>query len=131
MKALTVRQPWAWLIAQGYKDVENRKWPTPYRGWIAIHAGREPDPDYYQGVRYPRPLDIDVPPFGEIEQGGVVAVAELADCVMTSDSPWFCGPYGFVLRDVRSIPFIPVRGWIKLFELPPPVAAAVLRQLSR
>lgn len=38
MKALTVRQPWAWAIAAGHKDVENRTWITKYRGPLAIHA---------------------------------------------------------------------------------------------
>ncbi|HHY88739.1 MAG TPA: ASCH domain-containing protein, partial [Chloroflexi bacterium] len=43
MKALSVRQPWAWLIAQGYKTVENRTWATNYRGPLLIHAGKKPD----------------------------------------------------------------------------------------
>jgi len=38
MKALSVRQCWAWAIVQGYKLVENRTWATEYRGLIAIHA---------------------------------------------------------------------------------------------
>lgn len=39
MKALTIKQPWAYLIASGIKDIENRTWPTKYRGKIFIHAG--------------------------------------------------------------------------------------------
>ena len=39
MKALTVRQPWASLIAVGAKRVETRSWPTAYRGPRAIHVG--------------------------------------------------------------------------------------------
>ena len=35
---LSVRQPWAWLIVTGYKNIENRTWDTRYRGRIAIHA---------------------------------------------------------------------------------------------
>ncbi len=38
MKALTVRQPWAWALMEGGKDIENRKWATTYRGPLAIHA---------------------------------------------------------------------------------------------
>ena len=37
-RALTVRQPWAWAIAAGHKDCENRTWATSHRGWLAIHA---------------------------------------------------------------------------------------------
>lgn len=39
MRAITVRQPWAWAIARGGKDIENRSWGTSYRGLLAIHAG--------------------------------------------------------------------------------------------
>jgi len=44
MKAILIRQPWAWLIVHGYKDVENRTWSTKYRGPILIHAGKTLDP---------------------------------------------------------------------------------------
>ncbi len=39
MKALSVRQPFAWAIVHGGKDVENRSWATSYRGPVLIHAG--------------------------------------------------------------------------------------------
>lgn len=40
MKALTIRQPWASLIAHGVKTIETRSWSTKYRGPLAIHAGK-------------------------------------------------------------------------------------------
>ena len=40
MKALTIKQPWASLIAHGVKDVENRNWNTRFRGKFFIHAGK-------------------------------------------------------------------------------------------
>lgn len=40
MKALTIRQPWASLIAAGVKTIETRSWSTKYRGPLAIHAGK-------------------------------------------------------------------------------------------
>ena len=40
MKALTITQPWATLIAIGAKRFETRGWSTPYRGPLAIHAGK-------------------------------------------------------------------------------------------
>ena len=40
MKALTVKQPWAWAIMHGGKDVENRSRPTKHRGQLYIHAGK-------------------------------------------------------------------------------------------
>ena len=39
LRALTVRQPWAWALIEGYKDIENRSWRTNMRGWILLHAG--------------------------------------------------------------------------------------------
>ena len=38
MKALSIKQPWASLIAHGIKDIENRNWKTHFRGRIYIHA---------------------------------------------------------------------------------------------
>ena len=43
MKVLSVRQPWAWAIIHGGKDVENRNWDTKFRGRLAIHAGKQFD----------------------------------------------------------------------------------------
>ncbi len=40
MKALTLWQPWATLVAVGAKRIETRSWGTSYRGWLAIHAAR-------------------------------------------------------------------------------------------
>jgi hypothetical protein len=40
VKALTICQPYAELIARGQKRVENREWPTRYRGPLLIHAGK-------------------------------------------------------------------------------------------
>lgn len=42
MKALSIKQPWASLIAQGIKDIENRTWKTKFRGRIFIHASAKP-----------------------------------------------------------------------------------------
>jgi len=42
-KALSIKNPWAYLIAMGIKDVENRSWKTHFRGRIYIHASLKPD----------------------------------------------------------------------------------------
>ena len=51
LKALTIKQPWAWAIVAGHKDVENRSWSTPYRGWIVVHAGGGLDPSGPSHIR--------------------------------------------------------------------------------
>ncbi len=43
MKALNIRQPRAHLIVHGHKDVENRSWPTKFRGRVYVHAGKRFD----------------------------------------------------------------------------------------
>ena len=45
MKALSIRQPWAWLICRGFKDIENRNWKLPAYGFsppgrVYVHAGK-------------------------------------------------------------------------------------------
>lgn len=122
MKALSLRQPWAWLILHGGKDIENRKWPTKFRGRFLIHAAKgmtrkEFDDAFHWIVRNPRiPLNFFEPEFSELERGGIVGDAELVDCVRSSSSPWFMGGYGFVLSNVKPIPFRPCRGELGFFE---------------
>ncbi|HGG04711.1 MAG TPA: hypothetical protein ENK28_04580 [Aliiroseovarius sp.] len=43
-------------------------------------------------------------------------IAEITDCVTESDSPWFTGPYGLILKNVQPVQFIPVRGALGLFR---------------
>lgn len=45
--ALSIRQPWAWLILHAGKDVENRTWASRYRGPLLVHAGKRPDTEAY------------------------------------------------------------------------------------
>lgn len=81
MKALTILQPWAHLIAFGAKRVENRSWITGYRGPLVIHAGKsdrlitERDRELYPAMAF----------------GAIVAVAELVECVRLGElnvPPW-------------------------------------------
>ena len=115
MKALSLRQPWAWLVVAGYKDVENRTWATRFRGMFLIHASKTFDHVGYKRVLHE--MNLALPDPGEFERGGIVGLAELVDCVTQHDSPWFWGPYGFVLRKARPLPFQPLRGMLGLFPV--------------
>jgi hypothetical protein len=115
VKALSLRQPWAWLVAAGHKDVENRTWATHYRGEFLIHAAKTFDHEGYERVL--REMCPALPAPAEFERGGIVGVAELVDCVTQHNSPWFWGPYGFVLRDARPLPFHPLRGMLGFFPV--------------
>lgn len=108
MKALSVRQPWAYLIVQGIKDIENRPWTTSYRGPLLIHASRQFDGSYSN-------TDIVLPDI--YEQGGIVGMVNLVDVITESDSRWFQGKYGFVLKDACTLPFMPLRGALHIFDV--------------
>lgn len=117
-RAISVRQPWAWLIANGYKPVENRDWRTRYRGPILIHAAKTVDPAGYEFVARQLPELFDlIPPPHAIEKGGVVGMANLTDCVDRHLSIWFFGKYGFVMDDAQTLPFFPAQGQVGLFNI--------------
>lgn len=109
MKALTICQPYAELIARGDKPIENRTWATPYRGPLAIHAGKslqwfDPEADLrLYGLRK-----------GDLVLGAVVALAELVACLHV-DQAWpgrwrhlkdhehANGPWCWILENVRRV----------------------------
>lgn len=116
MRALSIQQPWAWLIVHGYKAVENRDWPTNVRGKILIHAGKKFDGDGHAWVSKMFP-EIPMPADDEFECGGIVGECVVSGCVTESDSEWFFGAYGFTLADARPLPFTPMRGQLGFFAV--------------
>jgi ASCH domain len=107
--ALSVRQPWAWLIVHGYKDVENRSWATSFRGPVLIHAEKRWTADERAQAEWVREAyGIPVPERPDL--GEIVGGSEIVDCVTASDSSWFEGRYGFVLRHQTLLPFVPLPG---------------------
>lgn len=121
MKALSIQQPWAWLIVNGYKGPENRTWCTSERGERLIHAGKKVDVEGYEWVRETFP-DIPLPPLATLERGGIVGQANLTDCVTSMDDRFFFGPFGFVFEDPKPLPFRPLRGQLGFFDVPDPTA---------
>jgi hypothetical protein len=123
MKALTIQQPYAMLIALGDKRVENRSWQTSYRGPLAIHAGMRVDTEFTkeiaeecqrEGWYWPDPLP----------RGGIIAVAQLYDIVADAESiadpddrEWFGGPLGWLLADAQLVEFVPMRGRLGLWDV--------------
>ncbi len=122
MIALSIRQPWAWLIVNGHKDIENRDWPTPRRQSILVHAGKGMTRDEYEGcldtIDYSGRKDIILPAFEALERGGIVGSVDFVDCVQESESKWFFGRYGFVLRNAAVLPFRPWKGQLGFFDVP-------------
>src|SRR4051812_3391236 len=118
MKSLSIMQPWAWLIVNGHKDIENRTWKETnyglkFRGKVLIHAGLKVDggkreyPDFQEEILHRN--KIQMPDFKDLQLGGIVGMAEIVDCVTEHASPWFFGKYGFVIGKVRTLPFMPYK----------------------
>lgn len=118
LPALSIRQPWAWLIVNAGKDIENRCWRTNYRGPMLIHAAKGCTREEYDDA-LDFALDIkgaiQMPDRESIERGGIIGYANLVDCVSASLSPWFVGEWGFVLRNVMPLPFTPCKGSLGFF----------------
>ena len=125
MRALTVHQPWALMIALGFKTIENREWCPPedmLGRYIAIHAGQQYD--YLGAFSLFNRWGI-VCRESNCDKGAIIAVARLVDVVVQSDDPWFQGPYGWVLEDVRFIDPVPCAGNRKLWLVPEAVEEQV------
>ena len=116
MKALSIRQPWAWLIVNGHKHIENRSWRTNFRGPVLIHASKGMTKDEYIGAYVlAEEQGIILPDFNALERGGIVGKAILLDCISVSYSPWFFGPFGFVMENQKPLPFQPCKGELGFF----------------
>lgn len=141
MLALSIKQPWSWLICAGYKDIENRDWrigrkpgynatnfavTLPTR--IYVHASKTFDIDGFEAVMEgfgnlteSRALQLwakfgNPKPPSEL-LGAIIGEVDITGCVTESKSPWFVGKYGFVL--VHPVLYgtpIPCRGQLGFFE---------------
>jgi hypothetical protein len=103
IKALSVKQPWANLIASGSKTIETRTWPTDYRGDLLIVSSKKP----------------------QIEPAGCgLAIVRLVDCRPMTEADErlalcskYEGAYSWILTDIRPIEPVPVKGALGLFQV--------------
>ena len=124
MKVITIKQPFATLIAEGYKEYEFRTWKTSYRGELYIHAGLGIDKEAMKRFEY---LHLDYP------QGVILAKCKMIDCVeidekmkkllKEKDEIVYRGAiqskkneYGFQLTEVEKIKEIPAKGKLSIWE---------------
>lgn len=126
MKVITIKQPFATLIAEGLKEYEFRTWKTSYRGEILIHAGKGVDKKAMERFKY---LNLEYP------SGCIIAKATITDCVyideemkqklqqkddkvyygvINKDSNW--KGYGFKLENVEKISPIEIKGKLSLWN---------------
>jgi hypothetical protein len=135
MKCLSLRQPWAFAVTHLGKHLENRRWNTNFRGQFLIHASKGMTIDEYYdayqfcrialGGNFPQPF----PQKTALHFGGIVGVATLVDVIRPCGGdcahPWHMHEhFGFVLADVRSVPFVPLKGHLSFFDVPDEVARA-------
>lgn len=102
-KALSLKQPWANMIASGEKTIETRRWPTEYRGPLLIVSSKSPN----------------IPPIG-----CAVALATLRDCRRMTKADegaarcqLYAGAYAWVLQDIRPLKPFPVRGQLGIYDV--------------
>ncbi len=125
MKVITIKQPWATLIAKGYKEYEFRTWKTKYRGDVLIHAGKKIDKKAMERFKY---LNLEYP------VGKIIAQATITDCVYVDEefaqkmykkdpivykgliSKDNRNGYGFKLENVKEVCPIEVNGKLSLWN---------------
>ena len=132
MKALSIHQPWAWLIAAGYKDVENRTWCTNHRGRVYIHTGKGVDDEDFPALRRVAQeggllLPEDDEFLRALPRGAIIGEVHITacrpidslNCEPTRPSPWALGPWCWSMAwpSLYDEP-VPWKGSLGLFEVP-------------
>jgi len=120
--ALSVRQPWAWAICAGVKDIENRSTfavskagfdPRP----VAIHAAKGMTRDEYEDAfDFMARLGVNCPLPKDLVRGAIIGAATITEIVKDHASPWFFGPRGLVLANQCAVQPIPAVGALGYFH---------------
>ena len=128
--AISLKQPWATLLVHGLKTIEVRRWSTPRRGRVLIHAARIPDARAEAWRLVPAHLQESAQ-----AKGGVVGAAEIVNCRTYRSLDAFCadaashlnepawfeatGLFGFVFTNPEVLPFRQYPGWLRFFPIDP------------
>lgn len=101
MKALSIKQPYAYLIATGVKDIENRTWKTNFRGRIYIHATKRiPLKNFEKMV-----INLGIPCYQKETyiEGAIIGEVDIIDCVTNHPSIW--AEKSYINVNYNSLPF--------------------------
>ena len=137
-RAIAIRQPYAWAIIHGGKDVENRNQRAAFQfkpaigERVLIHASkRMTAAEYAVAVAFMAKLGVRHPQREGLQFGGVIGSVFVRDIVSRSDSPWFRkGATALVFTDARPKPFMPVCGQSGLFWVRSEVDCVCSRPIS-
>jgi hypothetical protein len=125
MRAIAIRQPWAWGVIYARKDCENRTERTSRAFQAAVgkriyvHA-RKAFPtkaELAYAIKSLRRRGIECPDPNELAYGGVIGSVFVAGIVTAHRSRWFQGPAALVLKDPRPARFRPAKGQLGLFRI--------------
>lgn len=135
-KAITIKNPWAWLIANGIKDIENRTWRTKFRGTVLIHSAAT----WYQGFNYhkqlnSRQINMTVEQWDylsmdlrsqiiskdNIPTSAIIGQVDIVDCVQGHPSVWAIeNHWHWVLENAVYFdkPITGIKGKLSFWEVP-------------
>ena len=131
MKAISLWQPWAWAITHAGKDVENRTWPTRYRGPLLIHAAKRRNTEdeikdfidllkeIYDAAGLMKILPVPaIPHLLALPKGGIVGKMNVVGCRRGVESPWaFKEQFQWSIEDAKPLPFKAYSGERGFFEV--------------
>lgn len=125
--ALSVRQPWAWALIHGGKDVENRTKIAITNGRmtaqqrISIHASKGMTRDEYESAArfIENEIGIGCPRPDELIRGAIIGTIDVIDIINNSDSKWFFGPWALEVEFPHAIEPIPAVGALGFFKWKP------------
>ncbi|EAZ90065.1 ASCH domain-containing protein [Crocosphaera chwakensis] len=138
VKAISLHQPWASLIAMGFKHYETRSWGTNYRGKLVICAAKKNTKQQrlnYESLASMLNIDLTLNPWDSLPLGMAIAIVDLTDCIeMTdefineqSESEQMCGHweperFAWQLDNIKPIfPPIPIKGQQGLWDVSLPL----------
>ena len=119
IKVLSVRQPYAWLIVHGFKDVENRARRSNYTGPLYIHAGKTRARAFELIVDLVQTEGGIMIPVAELPYGGIVGKVIMEACVTDHPSDWNWGEddFQYVLSNAQPLAnMIPMNGKLGIFN---------------
>lgn len=129
MKCLSIKQPWTWFIINGLKPVENRDWPSNYRGPLLIHASKKFDNDGWMYLCSTPAFRDDVDRYMKETHsfGSIIGKVDMVDCVTEHPSKWFFGHFGHVYANPVKFPDpIPYKGKLGIFDVPDDILKQVI-----
>ncbi|MCW5319090.1 ASCH domain-containing protein [Nostoc sp. KVJ3] len=121
MKAISVRQPWAWGIIYSTKDIENRGWPINYRGDILIYAAKKCTKKEYEIASiFCQSMSVSIPELISLRRGQVIGIVTIVDCKFSQVASGWGMPeqYHWKLENPREITPIPYRTHLGSIHLP-------------